>query len=73
MGASDYFVLFLFFSLGVLSVVAGVVNMGWFFQTGSALFFVRHLGRKGARVFYVVVGMAFVGCAIAIFMDWQGR
>ncbi|MDR3128898.1 MAG: immunity 17 family protein [Tannerellaceae bacterium] len=65
----DYFVLFLFFSLGILSTVAGIFNIEWFFRTGSALFFVRHLGHQGARLFYAILGIVFMLCAVALFLN----
>ncbi|MDR2791560.1 MAG: immunity 17 family protein [Tannerellaceae bacterium] len=64
----DYFMLFLFFSLGALSTAAGAFGFEWFFRTGSAMFFVRHLGHNGARLFYTLLGVAFMLCAVAGFL-----
>ena len=62
--------LVLFIGLGVVALTAAVCNSDWFFQTGGADFFVRRLGRKGARIFYGVLGCLLIGCGVAGWLCW---
>lgn len=68
MEPSEYFILVVFAFLGVFSVVAGVLNLDWYFKTDGAKLFVRWLGRKGARIFYIALGLALIACSLAIFL-----
>lgn len=43
--------------LGLFSILAGVLNWEFFFNTRRAQFFVRLFGRNGARIFYIVFGI----------------
>ncbi len=58
---------FLLCILGGLFAIAGAAfNWDWFMQNPKANVFVRLLGRTGARVFYIIVGVS------AIFMGLWG-
>ncbi|MGM9758510.1 MAG: immunity 17 family protein [Parabacteroides sp.] len=70
MQPSEYFVLVLFIGLGLFSVIASILNMEWFFRTNGAMTFVRHLGEKGARWFYALLGCALIACGVAGLIYW---
>ena len=57
MEPTEYFILILFIALGIFSVIAAILNLDWYFQTSGAMTFVRWLGRKGARIFYALLGL----------------
>ena len=64
MTPSEYFIFALFIGLGVFSVVAAVLDLEWYFQTSAAQTFVRWLGRTGARLFYVLLGVGLIACGV---------
>ena len=64
MAPSEYFIFALFIGLGLFSVVAAVLNLEWYFQTSAAQTFVRCLGRTGARLFYVLLGVGLIACGV---------
>ncbi len=64
MSLAEYFIYFLFLSLGSLTVLAALLNFDWFFQTASATPFVGWLGRRGARLFYGVLGVVMIVCGV---------
>lgn len=70
MDPSEYFILFVFIALGAFSIIASVLDLDWYFQTSGADMFVRRFGRKGARIFYVLLGIALIGCGIAGLLLW---
>ena len=64
MTPSESFIFALFIGLGVFSVVAAVLDLEWYFQTSAAQTFVRWLGRTGARLFYVLLGIGLISCGV---------
>ena len=64
MTPSEYFIFALFIGLGVFSGVAAVLDLEWYFQTSAAQTFVRWLGRTGARLFYVLLGIGLISCGV---------
>ena len=64
MTPSEYLIFALFIGLGVFSVVAAVLDLEWYFQTSAAQTFVRWLGRTGARLFYVLLGIGLISCGV---------
>jgi len=50
---------------GLFSILGAVMNWDWFIYSRKARFFVSILGRTGARVFYVILGVVLVGIGIA--------
>lgn len=67
MGA-QYFVQALFAIAGVLSLLASICNWNWFFTAQNAQFIVRNVGRKRARLFYGLIGIAMLGMACYFFL-----
>lgn len=70
MDPSEYFILVIFILLGAFSIVASVFDIDWYFKTSGADTFVRRFGRKGARIFYVLLGLALIGCGTAGLLLW---
>jgi small neutral amino acid transporter SnatA (MarC family) len=67
MEPTEYFILILFIALGIFSVIAAILN----FQTSGAMTFVRWLGRKGARIFYALLGLGLIACGVAGLIFWN--
>ncbi|CAK7038543.1 MAG: hypothetical protein PARBA_04161 [Parabacteroides sp.] len=70
MGPSEYFILILFIALGAFSIVAALFDFDWYFETSGATTFVKWLGRKGARVFYALLGAGLIACGMAGLLYW---
>lgn len=45
------------FACGVFVIAAAVLDWDWFFNNWRARFFVKLLGRDGARLFYAALGV----------------
>lgn len=56
----EMFIFGMFIALGLFSVVAAIGNIEWYFRTEGARMFVRWWGRRGARVFYFLLGIALM-------------
>lgn len=70
MDPSEYFILALFIALGTFSIIAAAFNIDWYFKTSGAMTFVNWLGRTGARIFYVLLGVALIACGVAGLLFW---
>ena len=64
MEPTEYFILILFIALGIFSVIAAILTSG-------AMTFVRWLGRKGARIFYALLGLGLIACGVAGLIFWN--
>lgn len=71
MEPSEYMILAIFIALGLFSVVAALFNFDWYFETSGAMTFVKWLGRGGARIFYLLLGLALVTCGILGLLYWR--
>ena len=60
-----YFILGLL--AGILSLLAAVLNWGWFFTAHNAQAVVRRIGRSRARLVYGALGLLLIGMAIYFF------
>jgi len=49
---------------GAFSVLGGVLNWNWFFAMSPATTVVRLIGRTGARIFYVLLGLFVIAGGI---------
>ena len=63
----------LFIVPGILSFVSAALGAKWFLESRSAAAFRRHLGPRGARLFYGILGLLLIGAGIMIFFDPAGR
>jgi predicted transporter len=50
--------------VGLFSVAGGILNWDWFFADRKAKPIVRSFGRTGARIFYVIIGLAVMTLGI---------
>ena len=70
MEPTDYFILAIFITLGAFSLVAAIFNFDWYFETSGATTFVNKFGRKGARIFDALLGLALIGCGTLGLIYW---
>ncbi|MGE3803476.1 MAG: immunity 17 family protein [Gemmataceae bacterium] len=54
----------LFCAIGLFSIVSALGDWDWFMNHWRARLFVQLFGRNGARVFYVILGVAIFGLGI---------
>jgi hypothetical protein len=54
----------IFLLSGIVSVLASLLDWDWFFTADNAGFLVKRLGRKGARLAYGTIGLAFIAAAV---------
>jgi small neutral amino acid transporter SnatA (MarC family) len=59
----------LFILVGLLSAAASYFNWDWYFNNYRARFLVKIIGRKGARIFYMVLGLFLVGLGTALLLS----
>ncbi len=45
---------------GIYSIYCSWMNYDWFFNNGRSIIFVWFFGREGARVFYIILGIAAI-------------
>jgi hypothetical protein len=53
-----------FIAGGIFSIVAEIKDWNWFMNHRKAWIFVKLLGRKGARIFYVALGIFVIFLAV---------
>lgn len=58
-----YFILGLFALAGIISLLASLLNWGWFFTAHNAQAVVRRIGRTRARIVYGILGLLLIGMA----------
>ena len=71
MEPTESFLLTLFIALGIFSIVAAILNLDWYFQTSGAMTFVKWLWRKGARIFYALLGLGLIACGVTGLLFWN--
>ena len=54
----------LFIAAGIFCFMGAFLNWGIFFNSGKAAFIVRIFGRKGARIFYMVLGLVIIAVGV---------
>ena len=54
--------------IGSLALAAAIFDWDWFFNNSRAVPFVRLFGRSGARIFYAILGGAFLAAASVAFL-----
>jgi len=64
MDPTIYFLFVIFILMGAFSLVAAVFNFNWYFESEGVMMFVRRFGRKGARIFYAVLGVVLIAGGI---------
>ncbi len=60
---------------GLFAMAGGIFDWEWFMNNGKAQAFVNWLGRGGARVFYIILGLAIaiLGLLITFGVVASGR
>lgn len=66
---ATYIVFFLFLLSGTLSVGAALCRWRWFFETQNSRVITRFLGLRGARVFYLLLGLFVWAMAYVLYRD----
>ena len=66
---ATYIVFFLYLLSGTLSVGAAVCRWRWFFETQNSRLMIRFFGRRGARIFYLLLGIFVWAMAYVIYRD----
>ncbi|MDR1688457.1 MAG: immunity 17 family protein [Clostridiales bacterium] len=46
--------------MGLFSAICAAMDFNWFMENRKAAFFVRLIGRGGARIFYIVLGVILI-------------
>jgi len=57
-----------FMVLGWLSLLAAFFNWDWYFKTEGARLVTHHLGNKGGRLFYGVLGIILIIASLTFFL-----
>ena len=66
-----YIIQGMFVIVGVLSLVASLMNCDWFFTAQNARFFVNQFGRQWARACYALLGALMIFIGIYFFLAVQ--
>ena len=53
---------------GLFSIVCAAMDFDWFIESYRARFIMKLLGRRGARIFYVVLGASTFCMGVAWFL-----
>ena len=64
-----YIVFTLFLLCGLLAVGAALFRWQWFFDTRNGRAMQRALGRRGVRVFYLLLGLLILALAAVVARD----
>ena len=51
---------------GFFSIVCAALDLDWFMNHSKAWLFVKLFGRDGARVFYILLGLAAIAMALLL-------
>jgi hypothetical protein len=60
MDPTIYLLFVIFILMGGFSLVAAAFNFDWYFESEGVMMITRRFGRKGARIFYAVLGIALI-------------
>lgn len=66
-----YLIQGIFAVVGLLAILASLFNWNWFFLSQNTRFIVQHVGRKRARLFYVLLGLLMIATAVYFFLEIQ--
>ncbi len=55
----------LFTLIGLFTLLASALNWDFYFDSRKAKYIVKFFGRKGARIFYAIVGLLLLGIGSA--------
>ena len=66
-----YLIQGIFVIVGLLAIGAAIFDWDWFFQAQNTQLIVKNVGRKRARLFYVVLGILMIATAVYFFLEIQ--
>jgi hypothetical protein len=66
MAAQDIFVGAVALGIGIFAILSAVFNWDWSYQLWKARWVETRFGRRGARIFYAILGMVMIALGIAI-------
>lgn len=52
---------YLFLAIGLLFILAAIFNWDFWFESRRVKFIAKLITRTGARIFYALIGIAFIG------------
>jgi hypothetical protein len=66
MAVQDVFVGVVAIGIGLFALLAAIFNWDWSYRLWKARWVEARFGRRGARVFYVILGLAMIALGVAI-------
>ncbi len=66
LGGEDGIFGIVIFLAGLFSVFCAAKDYDWFMNSSKARLFVKLLGRNGARVFYILLGLVLIGVSLSM-------
>ena len=66
---AHYIIQSVFIILGLLSIIAAILNWDWFFKANNSQFIVKALGRNKSRIFYAALGIGMIAAGIYFFLS----
>ncbi|WP_347179146.1 immunity 17 family protein [Roseofilum casamattae] len=59
---------FVIVAVGAFSLAGAIFNWDWFMNSRKARFIVKILSRRGARIFYGLLGVVFIAIGVLTLM-----
>ncbi|MCL2053742.1 MAG: immunity 17 family protein [Oscillospiraceae bacterium] len=57
--------------VGVFAIFCSIKDYDWFMESRKARFIVRLLGREGARLFYIILGILIIILSLGAYASGQ--
>lgn len=67
-----YIIQGIFVLVGLLAILASLLNWEWFFTAHNTQFIVHNVGRQRARLFYALLGLMMIATGVYFFLNVQG-
>ena len=67
-----YIIQGIFVLVGLLAILASLLNWEWFFTALNTQFIVHNVGRQRARLFYALLGLMMIATGVYFFLNVQG-
>ena len=67
-----YIIQGIFVLVGLLAILASLLNWEWFFTAHNTQFIVHNVGRQRARLFYALLGLMMIPTGVYFFLNVQG-
>ena len=69
---THYIIQGIFVLVGLLALLAALLNWDWFFTAHNTQFIVANAGRNRARLFYAAIGLLMIATGVFFFLSIQG-